>query len=471
MAIGGGPRLMRHGVAGQGTGAGEGAAARHPAREPTGQPRATRPPTLSLSLSLSREATEAVAAAGESAARAARAEAAERYQVPLGAGPMRGPADARVTILEFVDYQCPFTARAEAALARVLARYRDHVRFQVIHRPLPFHPQAESLARAALAAAEQGRFWQLHGALMAAGVLERWTPERLERVAREIGLDPRRFQQDLDGARVRGRAEVDEATASSVRVEGTPVFFVNGRALVGADAPAHMPAVIEEELARADTLAACGAEGAAALYNAAIAGGKPVLSELPPLPKGPAPRPSNTPRFERLFQEAMSCGPVLDAPAALDLSFQRPAGQQGGKIAWPWSLTAAGGERYGRRMRRGDGSFSLASTTAAPDDFVAHHQTVTADGHQGERVRFTAEVRGENIETWAGIWIRAIGRDGRVLTSARTPLRTGGPDGGWHPALVELVLPSDAKAYSFGFVLAGRGTASMRKLALESSTP
>jgi RNA polymerase sigma factor (sigma-70 family) len=467
--------LAAAGPAGAGRAGDGGPAARGPAR----------PPRLMSVLP---------AAGGDAADRArlaARAEAAERYQVPLGAGPVRGPAGAKVTVLEFVDYQCPFTARAEAALARVLDRYGEEVRFQVIHRPLPFHPQAEQLARAALAAAEQGRFWQLHARLMGR-TLERWTPERLERLAGAAGLDVARFRRDLDGAAVRAHAEVDEATASSLRVEGAPMFFVNGRLLVGAAAPAHMPAVIDEELARARLLDARGA-GEEGLYNAAIAGGHQLL---PPRPvsalAGAAPTASaalpaggrGRPGFERLFEDGGSCGPLLDAPTALALGggacpaaagrpSAPPEGQrrasarpEGQRQASPWSLVTAGLEHYQRGFRHGEAVIS--SDAAGPDDYFAYQQAVAAGAYRGRRLRFRAEVKGEAIETWGGIWIRAVAADTSVITSARAAAPAAAP-AGWHPVVVELTIPREAQAFSFGFALAGRGSLTVRSLAVEAA--
>jgi RNA polymerase sigma factor (sigma-70 family) len=389
----------------------------------------------------------------EREARAARAEAAARTQIPLGAGPLRGPTGAPVTVLELVDYQCPFTARAERALSEVLARYGDDVRFQVIHRPLPFHPQAELLARAALAAAEQGRFWSLHGLLLARPLV-RWTPEALDLAAGTAGLDLQRFHADLDGPAVRAHAAVDEATAASIGAEGSPLFFVNGRLLQGADAPARMPAVIDEELARAEVLRARGVEGAA-LYNAAIAAGGAAMVPPPEPPR----RPGGSPPYQQFLARGGACGPLLDAPEMLDLRTRK--GEK--RRALPWSLATAGGERYQHHLSGAEDPASITSATAAPEDFLGMQQTIVADPHRGRRVRFRAELQGHAERGWAGIWLRAIAADGRVLLMERAP--AGGD--AWHAASVELIVPTEASAVSFGYLLAGPGSLSVRALALE----
>jgi protein-disulfide isomerase len=401
----------------------------------------------------------ATPARDDTATRAARAARAERYKVPLGAGPVRGPADAKVTIVEFVDYQCPFTSRAAPELARVLERYRGQVRFQVVHRPMEFHPQAALLARGALAAAEQGRFWELHDRLLARA-RELWTPALLDEQARAAGLDVERFRRDRDGAAVRARAEQDEASATSVKIDGTPMFFVNGRPLRGAHAPSQMGAVIDEELARAELVLMSGVppEG---VYNATTSDGRDQITDAA---AAGWPRPGRKVSYEALFTRAGACGPPVAAPTALDFA---PTGKDAeGRRTSPWSFSAAHMERYRSVVNAREGSTTLSSTTAEPEDFVADLQTVIAEAYRGKRVRFSAEVKGEEIATWAGLFIRAEGADEAIVASARTPIVAPGQPG-WHPAEVTLTIPPDAKVFSFGMVLAGRGTAAMRRLAVD----
>jgi RNA polymerase sigma factor (sigma-70 family) len=453
----GGPLLVRRASSAAGP-------ASHGPR-PGGPPAFTRAVALADALPATTTAGEHAAAPADPASPAARADAAERYKIPLGAGPVRGPADARVTILEFVDYQCVFTAEAQAALERVLTAHARDVRFQVIQRPLLFHPQAALLARAALAADAQGRFWPLHAHLLA-HPRERWTPEALARHARELGLDEPRFRADLDGQAARARLEIDQATAEGAGIDGTPMFFVNGRPLTGAAAPAQMPALIAEELARADRLIAGGA-GGRDLYDALLAGGKETRLQSrapapPPAPSGPRPG------FESVFTAAGSCASPLDAPAELDFSFPRKA-SGGAVVILSWSMTGSGGRRYRVDYQGYHKAAWLRSASAGAEDYVAEHQTVLADSYRGKRVRFRADIDGEDVETWAGLFMRVEGGDGRVITSERARLMPG--DRGWRPAAVVLAIPADAHAFSYGLLLAGRGSAGMRNLAVEVVGP
>jgi RNA polymerase sigma factor (sigma-70 family) len=384
---------------------------------------------------------EGAGAPAEAPGPRARAEAAERYKIPLGTGPVRGPANARVTILEFVDYQCVFTARAQAALTALLTAHARDVRFQVIQRPLPFHPQAGLLARAALAADAQGRFWEMH-ALLLAHPRERWTLEGLARHARDLGLDEARFRVDLEAEATRLRLQADGATAAGAGIAGTPVFFVNGRPLIGADAPAAMPAVLAEETARADALLAGGADRAG-LYDALVAGGKETaLQSREPPPEPSRPRAS----FESVFTSAGSCAPPIGAPTELDFSFP-PGAAGGGRVILSWSMTGSGARRYRTDYQACNKAVWLRSVSAGPEDFIAEHQTVLADAYRGKRVRFRAEIDGQDIEPWAGLFMRVEGDDGRVIASERARLMPA--DRGWRPAEVVLAIPADARAFSY----------------------
>jgi protein-disulfide isomerase len=155
--------------------------------------------------------------------------------VPTEGASARGPARASITVVEFADYQCPFCARAEGNLHALEQAHPGDVRVVFKNLPLPFHDHARIMARAALAAGEQGRFWEMHDRLFAltgqAGQVDRTV---LEGVARDLGLDVTRFDRDLDDPSVEARIAADEADAKTLGVKGTPTFFVDGRRVVGA---------------------------------------------------------------------------------------------------------------------------------------------------------------------------------------------------------------------------------------------
>ena len=207
-------------------------------------------------------------------AHAAKFDPAAIYKVPAGSGPTRGPADARVTIVAFLDFQCPYCVRALPALDSMLRRYPEDVRLVIRHRPLSMHPQAAPAARAAIAAARQGlpKFWRFHDLLWEAG------PSQLgdaafEAAALRAGLDVPRWKKDVASDAVAKVLAADEAVADALGVTGTPTFFVNGRAVVGAPPVEAFDALIVEARGRADAVIAKGT-ARAKVYDAVVAGGR-----------------------------------------------------------------------------------------------------------------------------------------------------------------------------------------------------
>lgn len=147
-------------------------------------------------------------------------------------GPARGPADAKVTIVEFSDFQCPFCSRGAATVDEVVKAYGDRVRLVFRHFPLPSHAQAGKAAEASLCADDQGRFWAFHDELFAnQQALE---PADLERYARELGLDADRFSNCLASGEKAPQVAADLEAGKAAGVNSTPSFFVNGRPLQGA---------------------------------------------------------------------------------------------------------------------------------------------------------------------------------------------------------------------------------------------
>ncbi|MDO8107015.1 Na+/H+ antiporter NhaA [Isoptericola sp. b441] len=140
---------------------------------------------------------------------------------------IRGPADAPVTLVEYLDFECPFCAKATGVAKELRLHFGDELRHVVRHLPLPdVHPHAELAAMAAEAAGRQGRFWPMHDLLFAHQ--DRLERENLVGYAGELGLDVDAFVADLTdpGLAAHVRADVEGAEASGAR--GTPTFFVGG---------------------------------------------------------------------------------------------------------------------------------------------------------------------------------------------------------------------------------------------------
>jgi protein-disulfide isomerase len=183
---------------------------------------------------------EAIAPPGESAA-----ETRVEHINDAGA-PAQGAAESQVTIVEFSDLQCPFCAQAVPVMQQVMAAYRGKIKWVFKNFPLGIHPDAMLAHQAALAAAEQDRFWPMHDALMAnQRAVKR---DDLIAKARQLGLDVARFTSDLDDPRFRSRIETDIKEGDGLGVSSTPTFFINGRRLVGARPLEDFKALIEEEL-------------------------------------------------------------------------------------------------------------------------------------------------------------------------------------------------------------------------------
>ena len=156
---------------------------------------------------------------------------------------VRGPPAARL-ILEYGDYECPYSRQAFREIELVERRLGDGVRFAFRHFPLTeIHPHALAAAAAAEAAALQGRFWEMHELLFhRQKALE---DDDLRRYAAELELDVARFDRDRTSADVRGtiRRDVDSGLASG-EVRGTPTLFIDGVVhLGGYDAATLMEAL------------------------------------------------------------------------------------------------------------------------------------------------------------------------------------------------------------------------------------
>ncbi|MEX2205178.1 MAG: thioredoxin domain-containing protein [Myxococcota bacterium] len=182
-------------------------------------------------------------------ARAARAEEDfdKSYTIAVGGSPVRGKADAPVTIVEFSDFQCPFCARSNPIVAGVLAKYPDKVNYVYKHFPLAFHAAARPAAIASIAAQEQGKFWEMHEVLFAnQATLD---ASKLEDYAKQAGLDLARFKKDLESkkAEYEKRVDAEFALGQSVDVRGTPTLYIGGKK-VRVRTVEGMSAMVDEQL-------------------------------------------------------------------------------------------------------------------------------------------------------------------------------------------------------------------------------
>ncbi len=163
-----------------------------------------------------------------------------------------GRPDAKYTIVEYGDFQCPFCLKASGSIPEVQRELGDELRYVWRHAPLTQqHPNALAGAEASEAASLQGKFFEFERALFADQDNQR--PSDIIRIARDLDLDVDRFERDLESAEVTARVRDDMLDAEAMGITSVPTFFVNGRRHVGpfdaqsliralrAEAPAGSP--------------------------------------------------------------------------------------------------------------------------------------------------------------------------------------------------------------------------------------
>ncbi len=167
---------------------------------------------------------------------------------------IRGPADAKVTLVEYGDLECPFCGQAEPVIRELLTDIGD-LRYVWRHLPLTdVHPRAQLAAEASEAASAQGKFWEMHDRLL--DHQDALTPRDLVEHAKALELDADRFSEDLRRHTFAGRIAEDVDGADLSSVSGTPTFFVNGLRHYGAYDAETLTAAVKAARARAALAAA-----------------------------------------------------------------------------------------------------------------------------------------------------------------------------------------------------------------------
>jgi protein-disulfide isomerase len=175
----------------------------------------------------------------------------KKIDVPADS-PMKGPKDAKVTIVEWSDFQCPYCSRVEPTLEQVENKYGKDVRIVWRNQPMSFHPNARPAAIAAMAAGDQGKFWEYHDKLFAHQ--QQLSPENYEKWAQELGLNVSRFKADVASGKYDARLAADMAAGAAAGANGTPTFFIDGRQLVGAQPLPSFTTLVDDEMQKADKL-------------------------------------------------------------------------------------------------------------------------------------------------------------------------------------------------------------------------
>ncbi len=169
------------------------------------------------------------------------------YKVPLGTGPVVGPANAPITIVAWSDFNCGYCYRVQFTLDALERLYPGQIRW--VHRVLPLDEDRTEGIEASFAAHAQGRFKPMSDRIYAIG--GRVDRAGTELIARELGLDMVRFRAALDTGVYRAQIQADVKDAAVLGVTGTPTFFINGRPVHGNQPLRVFAEVVDEELVRA----------------------------------------------------------------------------------------------------------------------------------------------------------------------------------------------------------------------------
>lgn len=160
----------------------------------------------------------------------------------------RGGGDAKVTIIEFSEFQCPYCSQAASTMDEVLGKYGDKVRLVFKNFPLPDHTNARKAAEYGLCANDQSseKFWQLHDIMFANQ--NRLEEASLPGYAKKAGLDMEKLKTCIDDGRFADKIDLDLADGNRAGVNSTPSFFINGTMLKGAQPLSEFSAIIDKML-------------------------------------------------------------------------------------------------------------------------------------------------------------------------------------------------------------------------------
>jgi len=166
------------------------------------------------------------------------------HTIDVSHNPVRGPKDAKVEIVEFSDFQCPFCHELQAVLDQVLKAFPKEVRLVFKQYPLNIHQYARQAAVASMAAHAQGKFWQLHDKMFQNFNLI--TEENITRWAREVGLNMTEFEKAMQSGVLETQVQKDMTDGATAGVLGTPTLFVNGKRIHDRSFEGFKKAILEE---------------------------------------------------------------------------------------------------------------------------------------------------------------------------------------------------------------------------------
>ncbi len=146
---------------------------------------------------------------------------------------IKGNPNAKITLVEFSDFECPFCAKHYPTLNKILADYNGKVRLVYKHFPLSFHANSQKASEASECASEQGKFWEYHDKLFE-NQSQGFSVDKFKQWAKDLGLNSGQFNSCLDSDKYSSKIQSDFQEGSAKGVNGTPATFVNGKLISGA---------------------------------------------------------------------------------------------------------------------------------------------------------------------------------------------------------------------------------------------
>lgn len=170
-------------------------------------------------------------------------------QIDITASPVFGAETAPVTIAIYDDFECPYCAKSALLLKQVVEKYTGRVKMAFKNFPLSSHRNARNAALTALAANQQGKFWELHDLLFEN--FNSLNPNKIDALAAQTGLDMEQLKKDRDAPQITALLARDISEGTEIGVRGTPTIFINGRLLQDRSMDGFSR-LIEEELRRVE---------------------------------------------------------------------------------------------------------------------------------------------------------------------------------------------------------------------------
>ena len=168
---------------------------------------------------------------------------ADKVNVDIGNTPISGNKNAKIKLIVFSDFQCPFSKRGAETVNALKQKYGNSLMFVHKNLPLPFHPEAMPAAKAVLAAGRQGKFYEYHDKLYENQA--QLGDALYAKIAQELGLNMEKFNADRNSKEIEDQVKADADQANKLGFSGTPGFALNGVKILGAYPIDHFEKIIK----------------------------------------------------------------------------------------------------------------------------------------------------------------------------------------------------------------------------------